>query len=534
MSLASILFTSLLVFRSLSATLNSYAASFESKMTVFINEVASLFNFHFLVELFQPLVNLYGFLSNVLSHINFGPVAVQCSGSQAAMELLGNCLIIITVLIIVESEYATILLNVKELITNYIKVSLLDRILHGLDYYIHLLISVACFLVFSMFNPVQITVQFLASMVNIEQFYTIDSYVHSYSSYCDNYPSFTNIDIFMAYSCTAVTTLLIVPLVVIMFRLMIPNKVSLKENDNATRLEDEEICKPHHLVEPFVDGVTRLRSKVLNLCKTVRDRVKALYSLISASAQRRVPSCTVLNEKISRYDTLRQEKYNGVVVFTKPYLDYLSLRLSRYGRVLSGVFTVLSPDIVVIRVFIFWFSKVFRLVEYEKYLDDVEVSLIVSELNASDLAKAVRSTRAERVTETSREIVDRFTILDENFWKFTGKFTDDDENHAAFKADDEQKRESFYELMKQESKEIPATSRLLRDTINITYELTKFLFNNKNFVTNVFIAGVTASVVTKASQLVAVGYISTFIVVYISGVLFDIVSLLLLNAQGIS
>ena len=380
-----------------------------------------------------------------------------------------------------------------------------------------------------MFNPVQITVQFLASMVNIEQFYTIDSYVHSYSSYCDNYPLFTNLDIYMAYSCTAVTTLLIVPLIVIMFRLMIPNKVSLMENDNATRLRDEEIRKPHRLVEPFVDGVTRLKSKVLNLYKTIRDRVKARYSLISTSVQRRVPSCTFLNEKISRYDTMRQEKYNRAIVFTKPYLDYLSRRLSRYGRVLTGVLTVLSPDIVVIRVFIFWFSKVFRLVEYEKYLDERAVSLIVSELNANDLAKAARSTRAERVTETSREIVDRFTILDENFWKFTGKFTDDDENHAAFKADDDQKRESFYELMKQESKEIPATSRILRDVINIFYELMKFGFNN--LVTLAFIACVTVCVVLKASQVV-IGS-SMFLVVYISGVLFDIVSLLLLNAQGI-
>jgi len=313
---------------------------------------------------------------------------------------------------------------------------------------------------------------------------------------------------------------------------MIPNKVSLKENDNATRLEDEEISKPHRLVEPFVDGVRRLKSKVLNLCKTVRDRVKALHSLISASAQRRMPSCTFLNEKISRYDTLRQERYNRVVVFTKPFLDNLFLRLSRYGRILTGVLTVLSPDIVVIRVFISWFSMVFRLVEYENYLDDVEVSSIVSELNVNDLAKALRSNRAERVTETSREIVDRFTILDAKFWKFTGKFTDDDENHAAFEADDGQKRESFYKLMKQESKEIPATSRLLRDAMNITLELTKFLFNN--LVTLGFIAGVTVCVVAKATQGVLIGaYTSIFFVVYISGVLFDILSLLLLNAQGI-
>ena len=454
---------------------------------------------------------------------------MQCSGSQAAMELLGNCLIIITVLIIVESEYATILLNVKEMIANYIKISLLDRVLHGLEYYYHLLISLALYTVFSLFNPVQITVQFLASMVNIEQFYTIDSFVHGYSSYCNDYPAFTNIDIFMAYSCTAVTPLMIVPLVVIMFSLMIPSKVSLKRNDDATRLQDEEVCKPHRLVEPFIDGVARLKGRVVNFYTTSRDRVKTLLERMSALVQRRMQSCTFLNEKVSSYNAVRHERYNRFIVLMKPYLDCLYLRLSRYGKILTGVLTVLSPDIVVARVFILWFSSVFRLIEYEEYLDDVEVASIASERSAKDLAKAVRSTRAERITERSREIVDRFTVLDENFWKFTGKFIDDDENHTTFKEDDKQNRESFYELIKQESQEYPAPLNCLRDIMNITLRLTKFLFSN--LITLGFTASVTVSVVTFSSEISVP--LSISVVVYTSGVLFDIVSLLVMNAQCI-
>lgn len=546
MSIASILFTSLLVFRSLSATLASYASSFENKMTIFIDEVAALFNFKFLAQIFQPLVNLYSFLSNIINHINFGPVAVQCSGSQAGMELVGNCLIIIIVFIVVEVEYASILLNAKELISNYVHLSLLNRVIHGLDYYFHLAVSLTLYAIFSLFNPVQITVQFLASMVNIEQFYTIDSIVHSYSNYCDNYPGFTNIDIFMAYSCTAVTTLFLIPIIVIMLRLMIPNKLGLlatSKEEGATRLEEDgEEDRVHRIVKPAIDHLRKLRLRALNLYTICRDKVRMIVDRLVVSVQHRVLSLTCLNEKLVFLDEMRKERYNIMLVLIDPYLNYIFLLVSSYCKILTGILTVLSPDIVAIRSFIFWFSKVFRLLEHEEYLDDKEMAAVVTELQAKDAKTDIYSINVVRVTETSREIVDRLTIVDGTFWNLIGRLTDDDENRIAFKADDKLKRESFYELIHQESKELPTTSRLLRNSLNITFNVMKYFLYN-NFFNFWIVTVVTLSIESMVYHYEFHSYhyhtyiskkiFNVAIAFYICGILYDIVSLFLLGAQGI-
>lgn len=558
MSVASILFTSLIIFRSLSATLSSYAESFESKMTIFIDYVASLFNFSFLKDIFRPLTNLYGFLSNVLSHINFGPVAVQCEGSQAAMELLSNCLIIITLFIIVEAEYATILQSVQDLISSYLKACHLERLFHGLDYYFHLLISVVLYVIFVEFNPVQLTVQYLASMVNIEQFYS-KGFVHSYSPYCDNYPGFTNIDIFMAYSCTALTTLFIVPVVVTMLRLMIPSKVCLEGNVEAlNRLEeDKEVRKVHPLVEPIVISVRRLNDRVNALYTESKNRGKLYLQKLQsflASVKHRVPPCTFLHEKILYYDSMHQEIYKRSLVLVKPYVDPLLLRLSKCGRILTGVLTVISPDTVMTRLFIVWFSKIVQRLEYEEYLNDVTMTSSVPELQTEDSANVVHSTRtervrasrADRVTETSREIVDRTTILERKFWMFSGKFIDDDENHAAFKADDSQKRLSFYELIKQELVEYPATSRLLRDVLQLVQYVVQYIFSK--LMTLVFVSGCfTGMTLIIFRSIVGHGGLElgfqvlfphiygyfTIGILYVLGILYDIISVFLLGVQGI-
>ena len=430
MGVASVLFTSLLIFRSLSATFEQYAVSFEDRMTFFINLISSLLNVKFFVALFRPLESIYSFLSNILSHINFGRVAVQCQGSQSAIELFGNIILIMIVFIVVEAEYAVILLNLKELTGNYIRASLLDRIFHGYRYYLHLLISVFLHTILNEINPVQLSVQFIITIVNIEQFYTFEYYGHSYSSFCNSHPGFINIDAFMAYGSTAVTTFLMIPLIVIILKLMVPVKVVLKGNEDGVRLDDD------------VDFPT--------LYKRVKNTDFAIL-------KEQLPEFVFLNDKLAYYDSVRQENFEKFLAPIKSYLVTYAPVVSEILRVTKGVMFICSPDIAAVRVFMIWAASVLRSIEYEQILSDSKIASILLELDNKH--RSLESTA--RLTDSSREIVDRFSIIDANFWKFTGKFIDDDSNHAAFKAEEENKRLSFYELMLQESKELPPASSLL-------------------------------------------------------------------------
>lgn len=480
LSVASILFTSLLLFRSLSATFEQYEVSFEDRMTYFISILSSFFQMKFFVDLFKPLTSIYGFLSNILSHINFGRIAVQCQGSQAPIELLGNIILLITVFIVVEAEYAVVLLNLRELTGNYVRVSMLDRIFQGYRHYVHLLVSVGFYITFTEVNPVQITVQFMTTMVSIEQFYSFEYYGHSYSSYCNNYPGFTNIDSFMAYASTAVTTFFIIPLVVIMMRIMIPNKLVLQKNEAAARLDDDDEISYHPRVKIIIDFIAQKKQVISTFYLSLKSRANARVEQ-SLVFLRQLPLCVLIKDKLDYYESIRQKRYEMTILSMKSYLVPYAPRYNEFlvhyqmlSRVVKGVLSVLSADIAAVRIFMLWAASVFRSIENEQILGDANKASIVSEMDN----RYYVSESTVRLTDSSREIIDRFSIVDANFWKFTGKFIDDDINHEAFKAEDGTRRLSFYELILMEYKEMPAASSVIRVLMKAPIQLIVLAIRN--------------------------------------------------------
>ena len=479
-SVASVLFTSLLIFRSLSATFEQYEVSFEDRMADFISILSSFFQIKFFVDLFKPLTIIYGFLSNILSHINFGRIAVQCQGSQAPIELVGNIVLLITVFIVVEAEYAVVLLNLRELTGNYVKISMLDRIFHGYSHYIHLFVSVGVYIIFTEVNPVQIMVQFITTMVSIEQFYSFEYYGHNYSSFCNNYPGFTNIDSFMAYASTAVTTFVIIPLVVIMMRIMIPSKLVLKKNEAAARLDDDDEISYHPRVKQIIDFTAQRKEYVSTFYLSLKSRASARIEQ-SFVFLRQLPLCVLINEKLDYYDSIRQKRYEMIISsmnsYLVPYAPRYKELLAQYQmltRVIKGVLSVISADIAAVRIFMLWAASVFRSIENEQILGDANKASVVSELDS----RCYVSESIVRLTDSSREIIDRFSIVDANFWKFTGKFIDDDINHEAFKAEDDMKRVSFYQLILMEYKEMPAASSVVRVLMEAPIQLIVFATRN--------------------------------------------------------
>lgn len=523
--LGSTMFTSLIIFSSMSTMIEAYTLSFQKCISTFISNIASHFRFHFLSILLRPLEQFYIFLYTLLSRVDLGPVAVQCQGSQAAMELLRNCFFLITIFIVVESEYAVIVLNLKALTAKYIRISLLDRIFHGYGYYLHLFISIILYAVVTLVNPVQISVQYLVSMVNIEQFYDSKYYVHRYSSYCDSYPGLPKIDIFMAFGSTAVTSFLIIPIVIIMIRVMIPNHLpgDSKLSECVTLEEEDDTFKYPQHIDPLIKFVSnKLDINITNRYLYMKENTKLLMEKMSVLVKQNSPSCTFLNDNITYYNSIRQEKLNLVMVCLKP----LELRYTRLRKIVTGILSVLSPDNLAIRLFILWAAHVFRLIEYEQFLSDATVASVISELDDIDY-----SLQSEKRAEPSREIVNRLVIVDPNFWKYLGKFIDDDDNLIDFKDDEQNKRLSCHDLMLKVSKELPTAQHIAKQLVGIPIPIICFLINN--LITLLIMTCCILGMIGFSQ--IKMNYFSFKIVgitFYVIAILCDLVSIFVLKFEG--
>lgn len=166
-------------------------------------------------------------------------MSVQCQGSQAPIEALGNVVVLLTVFIVIESNYALFFYKVNRYVTGIW--SMLDSTIslspnrcskYKRKCYWYWTVVLHYFL---SIEPVHVLIQYLVTSVSIQQFYTLKYGIHAYDNYCNT--SLYNIDILMALIGTTTMSLMIIPFIFITIRIMVPYRLDEIQVSDVKRVE---------------------------------------------------------------------------------------------------------------------------------------------------------------------------------------------------------------------------------------------------------------------------------------------------------
>jgi hypothetical protein len=159
-----------------------------------------------------PFLYLFDALASI--NVNLSSVNITCSGSQAPIELLFNCVILGFLIIVVRADYQ-LLFNV--LLNNVNQRFLLNNLEQQLDkgnlWFSRYFFVGIIFTGFIMVNPFQVGLRYCMGFVRIDSFAKNHGIAHEVSEACDNVPEARYFDSFLGYTSTIFAWWLILPAV---------------------------------------------------------------------------------------------------------------------------------------------------------------------------------------------------------------------------------------------------------------------------------------------------------------------------------
>jgi hypothetical protein len=216
-----VVFTSLILWRGmkvdfqLSPILNLLAEALRG-ITQYIG-----FPVDFIFILALPFLYLFDSLASINLHLS--SVNITCSGSQAPIELLFNCVILGFLIIVVRSDYQ-LLFNV--LLNNVNQRFLLNNLEQQLDkgnlWFSRYFFVGIIFTGFILINPFQVGLRYCMGFVRLDSFAKNHGIAHEVSEACDKVPGAGYFDSFLGYTSTIFAWWLILPAVYCLAEVVVP------------------------------------------------------------------------------------------------------------------------------------------------------------------------------------------------------------------------------------------------------------------------------------------------------------------------
>jgi hypothetical protein len=265
-----VFFTSLILWRgmkvdfNLSPVLNLFAEALRG-ITQYIG-----FPVDVLFILAVPFLYFFDALASI--NVNLSSVNITCSGSQAPIELLFNCIILGFLIIVVRSDYQ-LLFNV--LLNNVNQRFLLNNLEQQLDkgnfWFSRYFFMGIIFTGFIMINPFQVGLRYCMGFVRLDSFAKNHKVAHEVSQACDQVPGARYFDSFLGYTSSIFAWWLILPAVYCLAEVVVPKcrktnplkmintkNISMKtspkiipaelfidENIMYSKKVDEALCEPN-------------------------------------------------------------------------------------------------------------------------------------------------------------------------------------------------------------------------------------------------------------------------------------------------
>ena len=220
-AIAHVLFNALLIFRGYKIYIN-IDFSFYDRIAEFLSNIGFALSLSVLVdEISYPIIYVLNVLSNL--SINLANVNVTCSGSQAPIYLLLDCMLVAVVVITISSNIHVFWSTVLKQSTLQFGVLLLNQ--HYINSFCNSLgtpiYTVASFLLYIFPSPMKIN-QYLLSFISVDLFFANHG-VSKSSSNCDTAlgPGFP-IDTFEAVSTTVLAIVAIPPVIYLFAQILYP------------------------------------------------------------------------------------------------------------------------------------------------------------------------------------------------------------------------------------------------------------------------------------------------------------------------
>lgn len=433
-TIGSILFTSLILFKSLSTSLQQLDSTFDEHITNWIDDITNLIKIPWLGTGFNWLLTLvskvFGYLSNLARHIPLGAVSVQCQGAQAPIEAFGNVIILVTVFIVIESEYTLFVYRMQRYVTNILMMFFHGNKCHrNICHYIYLFITVIVYYVLSL-DPIRVLIQYFLTSISLQQFFTYQYGVHQYDAFCNDIQHIPNADTFMAFMGTTITSVTIIPFIYIMTRIMMPYKLDTTKRNDVGRIPSDQ-TEYHPLVA---------------CCKKreLTDKTKKTRSVTDSDKD----DLQKLEERIEKVVLVLDKLILRVFTLAGSILAYL-LRL----------FQPLALDVLCIKAVIRYSSAVIMLL-LDKSGKEMFTVWIKDHLNSPSICSTTDSKKSNCFEHNcSCCCCRRIQFPESDFRAMIDFGIDNDENFCNFELDEQaSKRLNYFDLSIKEMSEI--TSRI--------------------------------------------------------------------------
>jgi hypothetical protein len=209
----------------------------------------------FFVVFLKPFFGIFDFLGNL--HISLSSIQVTCSGSQAPAELLINCFIFGTLIVVIRSDYqifTTLLLsnvNRNYIFNTFEKQIDKGNLYFGKYFYLCLLISLVILL-----NPFQLFLRYMMGFINISSFSVSQGVFHASSRYCND---IALLDSALAITSSVFAWYLILPCVYCLAEVVTPKLIFT--GPNFRKLQVSKYMNPRNMKES-VEEILRRFSKI--------------------------------------------------------------------------------------------------------------------------------------------------------------------------------------------------------------------------------------------------------------------------------
>jgi hypothetical protein len=168
-----------------------------------------------------PFFYLFDALDSI--NLNLSSVNITCSGSQAPIELLINCVILGFLIIVVRSDYQ-LLFNV--LLNNVNQRFLLNKVEQQLEkgtfWFSRYFFMGLLFTAFIMINPFHVALRYCMGFVRLDSFAKNHKVAHEVSESCDQVPGAKYFDSFLGYTSTIFAWWLILPALYCLAEVVVP------------------------------------------------------------------------------------------------------------------------------------------------------------------------------------------------------------------------------------------------------------------------------------------------------------------------
>ena len=219
-----VLFNAMLIYRGYKIYVN-IDFSFFDKISEFLSEIGLALNLSFIVdEISYPLIYFLSLLSNL--SIDLTNVKVNCSGSQAPIYLLLDCMLVAVVVITISSNVHVFWSTLLKQSTMQFGVLLLNQ--HYINSFCNSLwtpiYTLASFALYIFPSPMKIN-QYLLSFISVDLFFS-DHGISKSSSNCDTAlgPGFP-IDSFEAVMTTILAIFAIPPVIYLFAQVLFPDSL---------------------------------------------------------------------------------------------------------------------------------------------------------------------------------------------------------------------------------------------------------------------------------------------------------------------